>query len=440
MREPNDNKLAEKTPAGLIDLILGGHDHYYAHSIINGTHVLRSGSDFKQLSYIEARRRIDRQPGWDIDLIRRDITRTIPEDSATVSLVEKLTASLKSKLEKPIGYTAVPLDSRFTVVRTKESNIGNFVCDLMRHFYNTDCALMASGTIRGDQIYQPGVILLKDVLNCFPFEDPVIVLKVKGKAILDALENSVSLLPALEGRFPQVSNIQFEYDPELAPGSRIVWTKINGKTLSLVREYTVATRGYMGRGKDGYSSLLCQSEGGSAEEVVSEENGILISMILRQYFMSLKVLGKWVRWSPSLGRHWGKVHEGLHVNGKVKAPGDDKRGVKHGRTGSLRAQTTKTGTDDNSKIVDSDSEDERDERLAPDAENEEQRRNRQMHIARVFTRRWMDLTKISRQRAGMSEEHSDVWLLPPWTKGIAPRIEGRIIVREQADQGNGHAT
>lgn len=28
-REPNDNKLAEKLPEGLVDIILGGHDHYY---------------------------------------------------------------------------------------------------------------------------------------------------------------------------------------------------------------------------------------------------------------------------------------------------------------------------------------------------------------------------------------------------------------------------
>jgi 5'-nucleotidase len=53
-REPNDNKLAEKTGGDLIDIILGGHDHYYSYSHINGTHVLRSGTDFKQLSHVEA--------------------------------------------------------------------------------------------------------------------------------------------------------------------------------------------------------------------------------------------------------------------------------------------------------------------------------------------------------------------------------------------------
>lgn len=199
-REPNDNKLATNIGGDMIDLILGGHDHFYAHSYINGTHVLRSGSDFKQLSYIELRRSTTPGRKWDVDIWRRDVVRALPEDQETLALVDNLTAKLKKTLEKPIGWTAAPLDSRFTTVRLKESNLGNFVCDIMRHHYGADCALMAAGTIRGDQIYPPGPIRVKDVMNCFPFEDPVVVIKVSGKALLEALENGVSLYPALEGR------------------------------------------------------------------------------------------------------------------------------------------------------------------------------------------------------------------------------------------------
>jgi len=60
----------------------------------------------------------------------------------------------------------------------------------------------------------------------------------------------------------------------------------------------------MARGKDGYSSLLVEPEGGECVEVVSEENGILISAMLRQYFMALAVTHKWSLWGPSLERHW----------------------------------------------------------------------------------------------------------------------------------------
>lgn len=210
-REPNDHKLASNLTPDLVDIILGGHDHFYAHSIVNGIHVLRSGTDFKQLSYIEAFRKPGGKGGWDFNIVRRDVVRSIPEDPDTVKLVARLTSSLKAKLDKPIGFTVSHLDGRFSTVRQRESNLGNFVCDLMRFYYAADCAMMAGGTIRGDQIYPPGILKLKDLLNCFPFEDPVVLLRLSGQALLNALENGVSQLPALEGRFSQVSNISYGF-------------------------------------------------------------------------------------------------------------------------------------------------------------------------------------------------------------------------------------
>lgn len=103
-----------------------------------------------------------------------------------------------------------------------------------------------------------------------------------------------------------MSNINFKFDPSRPAGSRIVSAEIGGTPLDKDSErlYVLATRGYMARGKDGYRSLLVQPEGGECEEVVSEENGILISAMLRQYFMSLTVMDKWTRWGPSMERHW----------------------------------------------------------------------------------------------------------------------------------------
>lgn len=157
--------------------------------------------------------------------------------------VNELTEGLKSKLEKPIGFTLAPLDARFTTVRLGESNLSNLVCDIMRFYYSTDCAIMAGGTVRGDQIYPPGVIKLGDIINCFPFEDPVVVIKVTGAAIVKALENGVSKVPALEGRFPQVSNINFTYDSSLPEGERILSVKVGEEDVDLEKRYTMSTRG-----------------------------------------------------------------------------------------------------------------------------------------------------------------------------------------------------
>ncbi|KAL9110793.1 MAG: hypothetical protein Q9227_004785 [Pyrenula ochraceoflavens] len=485
MREPNDLKLAEKTRPGLIDLILGGHDHFYNHSLVNSTHVLRSGTDFKQLSYIEGWKKAG--GGWDFNITRRDVVRSVPECASTVQLVDQLTSSLKAKLEKPIGYAAAPLDGRFTTVRTRESNLGNFVCDLMRFYYGTDCALMAAGTIRGDQIYPPGMLRLKDIMNCFPFEDPVVVLEISGQALHEALENAVSLVPALEGRYPQVSNITFEYHPGAPSGSRVQWIRVNEEPLDLAKMYTLATRGYMARGKDGFDSLLVKSEGGEIEEIVSEENGVLISTILRQYFLSLKVFGKWKRWSSSLHRHWGQVHEKLHVNGKIKearpsaptTPEMEKKSTtvkempsrppKHGRNGSLRHQdsvssiarrqqgevdfhsTDGAGPMDllqhrDSELVDSDSDHSEVEHRAPanpflGKQAREQAAlslshqhvasndgDRAYHIARSVAKKWMRIAGVKRESVGLVDDASEEFT-PEWTRGIAPRVEGRIRIK-----------
>jgi len=163
-REPNDIKLAQNVGSNVIDIVLGGHDHYYNHAFVNDVHVLRSGTDFKQLSYIEAWR-VNGGHKWDFRITRRDVVSSIEEDEKTIKVVAKLTEVLNAKIERPIGYTLAPLDSRFTTVRLKESNMGNFVCDLMKLYYNTDCCIMAGGTIRGDQIYPPGIIKLKDIMN-----------------------------------------------------------------------------------------------------------------------------------------------------------------------------------------------------------------------------------------------------------------------------------
>jgi 5'-nucleotidase len=185
----------------------------------------------------------------------------------------------------------------------------------MRFYYNTDMCIMASGTIRGDQIYPPGVLRLKDIMNCFPFEDPVVVLRVSGKAVREALENGMVMWPALEGRFPQVSGLRVVFDVAEKPGRRVRECVVGGQPLDDGRTYLLATRGYMARGKDGYNSLLVRSEGGEAEEVVSEEEGVLISTIVRQFFLALKVVDRWRGWGPSMHRHWDGVVKGIQEAG-----------------------------------------------------------------------------------------------------------------------------
>ena len=68
----------------------------------------------------------------------------------------------------------VDLDSRFTVVRTQESNIANLLCDILLDIMpGADCCIVNSGTFRSDCINPAGVDLtlgdLKKSKNKYKF-------------------------------------------------------------------------------------------------------------------------------------------------------------------------------------------------------------------------------------------------------------------------------
>ena len=112
-----------------------------------------------------------------------------------------------------IGHIDVDLDGRFSVVRSSESNLGNFICDITLNSLNADCVIMNSGTLRSDCLTPKGDFTIGDLKKIIPYADTLVLLKCSGKKLHQALENSVSQYPKLEGRFPQVSGIEFAFDP-----------------------------------------------------------------------------------------------------------------------------------------------------------------------------------------------------------------------------------
>ncbi|XP_071785238.1 mannosylglucosyl-3-phosphoglycerate phosphatase-like [Asterias amurensis] len=282
MRMPNDIRLAENVED--IDLILGGHDHDYEVIEKNGTYIVKSGSDFRTLSRLEVTfTDFDRTS---VKVEKIDITSEIEEDSEVKEIVSDYQKIINKELEDKLGTLEVDLDARFALIRTQETNIGNFVTDIMLATSNADIALLNSGTFRSDTIHQAGDFKKRDLMCLLPMIDVLVVLQITGVQLWQTLENGVSQHPKKEGRFPQVSGIKFGFDPNAEPGCRIdpYSISIGDQPISPSKVYRLCTKDYIAQGKDGYDTLRVCRQLSSAEE------GPVLSTVVQNHFLSINIV------------------------------------------------------------------------------------------------------------------------------------------------------
>jgi 5'-nucleotidase len=221
MRVPNDVMLAEEVSD--IDIILGGHDHHYWVECINDTFILKSGTDFKDFSLIQIEMRGDDECSKSFvkKIERFTVDSNAHEDNDTKQIVQTYIKSIEEKFKIVLGVMHCDLDGRFASVRSQETNLGNFICDIVLENVAADVALINSGTFRYDSIIPSGNFTVGDLKKILPFPDAIVVIECDGKTLYEVLENSVSQYPKYEGRFLQVSGVQFAFDPRKPSGSRI---------------------------------------------------------------------------------------------------------------------------------------------------------------------------------------------------------------------------
>ncbi|XP_022237436.1 uncharacterized protein LOC106478186 isoform X1 [Limulus polyphemus] len=281
MRWPNDCRLAENVDE--IDLILGGHDHDYEVKKVNEKYVIKSGTDFREFSNLTL---TFSHSVVDLNIERIEVSSKFGEDPDLKKLLEKYTDVVEGKMDTLLGHFTVDLDGRFTSVRTKETNLGNFICDTMLSSTHSDLAILNSGTLRLDRVHPAGAFTMRDLVTMLPMLDPLIVVNATGEQIWKALENSVSQYPKLEGRFPQVAGVSFAFDPRKSPGSRIdpKYIKIGDEFLKLGQKYKLVTKSYLAQGRDGYDALK------DCEVLMTEEESPELRTAIINHFESIKVL------------------------------------------------------------------------------------------------------------------------------------------------------
>jgi 2',3'-cyclic-nucleotide 2'-phosphodiesterase (5'-nucleotidase family) len=159
MRMPMDYALAEN---GVVDIILGGHDHHYEDTVLNNIRVLNSSTDFKSYTIVDVAGRKD--SGAMKTLSRRvDIKSDDALDLELSKVIKDFEEVVNQGMDVVVGRSKVRLDARFLSVRTEETNVGNFLAEVIARATSCDVALLQAGAIRADRFIEPGAITVGDL-------------------------------------------------------------------------------------------------------------------------------------------------------------------------------------------------------------------------------------------------------------------------------------
>ena len=202
-----------------IDVVLDGHSHAM---IVGDVYPNKDGKDVLLSSVgtkLEAVGELIISKEGEISTVHFN------EYSRSDETIQKSIDNVKDELDvilsEVIGETAFDLtvtdEEGIRMVRTRETNLGDFVADAFREVLGTDVAVINGGAVR--KTVKEGKITFGDLLNITPFFNKGCVYKVTGQMILDALEycsKETEAIYKLDGKavgefgaFLQVSGLKY---------------------------------------------------------------------------------------------------------------------------------------------------------------------------------------------------------------------------------------
>ena len=172
------------------------------------------------------------------------LSKDLPEDAAFTKVIEPYKAELEGKMNTKISYTNVDLNKQ-----GDNSNLGNLLADFTFEGADdwarkngipngVDAAVINVGGIRST--IGKGDILTKHIYEVMPFENEVMIVKMKGsdlKGLFDYYLKTQKNNP--------VSRLYIETDNGMS-----VKELINGKEVDPAKTYYIATSDYLALGGD----------------------------------------------------------------------------------------------------------------------------------------------------------------------------------------------
>ena len=204
----------------------------------------------------------------------------LEEDAGTLARIDELAAPLEEIMREVVSESGGFIEGDRSVCRVRECPMGNLVAEAMLEAVRdqgVSIALMNAGGIRAS--IDEGEITMGEVLTVLPFQNLLSTFTLTGADLVVALENGVSDVEGVAGRFPQVAGMSYAFDLSQPVGGRVsdVMVMRDGQPEPLDPEasYRVVSNDYLRGGGDGYDVLAERASeaydfGPSLDSVVAE--------------------------------------------------------------------------------------------------------------------------------------------------------------------------
>ena len=269
-----DKEIAANTTD--VDVIVGGHDNALLSNsnkravgpyptVVNGVQIIQAYAYGKYLGELNV---VFDSAGNVISAEGEPILidSSVDEDAQIVARLDILEKPINKLKETLVGNVSAPLTGDRAVCRVQECDMGNMIADAMREAVidkGYTIALMNSGGIRAS--LDSGDVTLGEVMTILPFQNTLSTFKVTGEQLLSAIENGVSEVEEVAGRFPQVSGMRYTFDPSKPPNDgRVTSIEIdeggNWVPLDLDKTYGMVSNNFIRGGGDGYKVFRSASD------------------------------------------------------------------------------------------------------------------------------------------------------------------------------------
>lgn len=229
-----------------LDAIITGHSHQTVSGVLNGKPIIQAykyGRALGRLSItLEDGKLVKIKPF--VDMISKNKSDIISDENMTVVL-DKQNKALESILNEKLGS----LQTDITHDRNGGlSPLGYWFADVMRKKVGAQIGLTNGGGVRRS-LYK-GDITMKDMYEIMPFDNQIVVVKIKGKDLKKIVDHGIEADYMGDGQF---AGLKVVYDPKKPYENKVLsMTLEDGTPIKDDSIYTLATNDLLVDGGDRY--------------------------------------------------------------------------------------------------------------------------------------------------------------------------------------------